>query len=153
MPSPSYMRKVPNTSPAPNRMCLFFFSVCPEGAILTETSGAIQSPYNPRKYPVNQTCIWQITAPKGNHVKLEIHSINTQECDRTTCPCDYLQIYDGFSGDPNDNKRLCGPHVSKIFYSIHESLRVKFVSDDTKSKKFEGFKATYTLLRYTPPSK
>ena len=153
MPSPSYMRKVPNTSPAPNRMCLFFFSVCPEGAILTETSGAIQSPYNPRKYPVNQTCIWQITAPKGNYVRLEIDSINIQECNRATCPCDYLQIHDGFSQDPNDNKRMCGPHGSKIFYSIHESLRVQFVSDGTRSKRFDGFKATYTLLFNRPPSK
>ena len=129
------------------------FSVCPESDNLTERSGVIQSPYHPRKYPGNQTCIWQITAPKGNHVKLDIDGINIQECNRTTCPCDYLQIYDGFSGDPNDNKRMCGPHGSKIFYSLQESLRVKFVSDDTRSKKFDGFKATYTLLFNTPPSK
>ena len=131
----------------------FVFSVCPESDILTERSGVIQSPYYPRKYPDNLTCIWQITAPRGNHVKLEIDPLNIQECNKTTCPCDYLQIHDAFSEDPNDNKRICGPQSSKIFYSIHESLKVQFVSDGTKSKRFEGFKATYTILRNPPAGK
>jgi len=38
-------------------------------------------------------------------------------------------------------------------YSIHESLEVLFVSDDKQTKLYDGFKATYTQLNYTPPSK
>ena len=76
-----------------------------------------------------------------------------QQCGGSACTCDYLQIQ-GHSENPNENERICSlPQGRKIFYSIHESLKVQFVSDDRMSKLFEGFKATYTLLRYTPPGK
>lgn len=90
-------------------------------------------------------------------MKLEFVKINIHDCnDRAACPCDYLQIHNGFSENRNGNERICGaPRGRIIFYSIRETLKVQFVSDgdDTWSKLFEGFEATYTVLRYTPPSK
>ena len=38
------------------------------------------------------------------------------------------------------------------FYSLNESLRVVFVSDDT-NMDYDGFGAFYKLLNYSPPSK
>ena len=38
------------------------------------------------------------------------------------------------------------------FYSLHESLRVLFVSDDA-NMDYDEFGATYKLLNHSPPSK
>ena len=134
-------------------ICLFFFSVCPGGVILTETSGVITSPFYPRRYPSNQTCTWKITAPPGNYVKLNFDGrLNIQQCGGAACQCDYLQIQNGFSDHTNENERICGVPGRKTFYSFQRSLKVLFVSNNG-SKKYDGFKATYTHLNHTPPSK
>ena len=137
-----------------NEIYFLLFSVCPKGIILTETSGVITSPFNPRNYPDNQNCSWQITARQGNRVKLVISdTLNIQECG-SLCTCDYLKVQNGFSADLNGNEKICGfPFKYLTYYSTFESLKVLFVSDDTGSKQYHGFKATYTQLNYTPPSK
>ena len=129
----------------------FVFSVCPEGVTLNETSGVFTSPFFPRKYPDDQRCAWKISVPQGNYIKLDIRP-NIQKCD-TTCPCDYVQIQNGFSDYPNEHGRVCGTTGTKTFYSTHSSLKVLFVSDNTNSKLYDGFTATYTQLNHTPPSK
>lgn len=129
------------------RLICFPFSVCPGSITLTETSGVITSPFFPRNYPDNQSCSWQITARQGNRVKLEIeNSLNIQQCGGAACTCDYLQVQNGFSDDPNVNERICGVPGSKTYYSTHESLKVLFVSDDGGSKRYDGFSATYTQV-------
>ena len=124
------------------------FSVCPRSITLTETSGVITSPFYPRMYPDNQNCSWQITARQGYRVKLEIAiTLNIQQCgsQQYECSCDYLQVQNGFSDDPNGNEKICGaPGQTKIYYSTHETLKVLFVSDASGSKQYDGFKATYT---------
>ena len=134
-------------------MRLSFFAVCPSGINLTETSGVITSPFNPRNYPDNQTCSWQITARQGNRVKLVISdSLNIQHCGLLQCTCDYLKVKNGFSSD--EMEKICSvPFKSFTYYSTFESLKVMFVSDGTGSKQYKGFQATYTQLNYTPPSK
>ena len=134
----------------------FLLSVCPRDITLTETSGVITSPFNPRNYPDNQNCSWQITARQGNRVKLVIaNSLNIQDCGSpNVCPCDYLQVQNGFSADWNRNGKICGvPFKTITYYSTVESLKVVFVSDNTGSKQYNGFAATYTQLKYSPPSK
>jgi len=70
--------------------------VCPSGINLTDMSGVITSPFYPRKYPVNQDCFWEISASKGNFVKLDITDMQIHTC--ANCVCDYLEIRDGFLG-------------------------------------------------------
>ena len=135
---------------------LFFVSVCPRNITLTETSGVITSPFYPRKYPDNQNCSWQITAPQGNRIKLEIDmGLQIQQCGpQNSCTCDYLQVQNAFMADPDSNNKICGVLCDTItFYSILEILQVLFVSDDTQSKQYHGFSATYTQLSYTSSSK
>ncbi|XP_078355205.1 tolloid-like protein 2 [Oculina patagonica] len=130
--------------------------LCPRGITLTEASGVITSPFYPRMYPDNQNCSWQITAPQGNRVKLEIAiTLNIKQCGpQPDCTCDYLQVQNGFSADHNGNEKICGaPSKTITYYSTHESLKVLFVSDDDRPKQYDGFEATYTQLNYTPPSK
>ena len=148
-----YVLKLPET-------VFFFFgllvSVCPRNITLTETSGVITSPFYPRKYPDNQNCSWQITARQGNRVKLESDmGLQIQQCgSKNACTCDYLQVQNGFTADPDSNGKICGaPGETITYYSILEILKVLFVSDDTQSKQYDGFSATYTQLSYTFPSK
>ena len=77
---------------------------------------------------------------------------NLQSC--LDCSCDYLEVQNGFSNDAAAGK-LCGTsrNVEKLtFYSLYESLRVVFVSDNVNTYH-NGFEATYKLLNYSPPSK
>ncbi|KAJ7357694.1 Bone morphogenetic protein 1 [Desmophyllum pertusum] len=127
-------------------------SMCPANIILNETSGVISSPYNPRKYPVNQTCNWQITASQGNRIVLEIEDIKIESCGASSeCTCDYLQVQNGFSVDPGASGRICGTHQKIKYHSNLERLNVMFVSDSNSPKANPGFQATYKQLNYTPP--
>ena len=119
-----------------------------------ETPGVISSPFYPRRYPTNQKCSWQITASKGNRVKLVIEDMDIEECSSWFVDtCDYLEIQDGsFSVDGMQSGRIGRLIGSVTYYSFHESLKVLFVSDNSKyhDAGTKGrFKATYTQITYT----
>ena len=124
-------------------------------AQLNETSGVITSPFYPRRYPNNQDCTWQITANKGNRVKLEIEdTLDIFQCGFERCGCDYLEVQNGYSSDGGLSGRTCGrPKRILTFYSILETLTVRFFSDNSNEMQSVGFKATYTHLNFTPPGK
>ena len=121
--------------------------------ILDEISGYLSSPFNPRNYPFNQTCSWKIIGKQGYRVELTIGDYDLQRCDGAACLCDYMEVQNSFN-DKAPPGKLCGtPRIIPVrFYSLHESLRVVFVSDDT-DMDYYGFEATYKLLNYSPPSK
>ena len=119
-------------------------------------SGVITSPFYPRKYPVNQDCFWEISASKGNFVKLDITDMEIHRCgEEGACTCDYLEIRDGFLGSGAASGKLCvdGSFTPQSYYSTNERLRVKFVADRRLEKQQRGFTATYTMLNYTPPGR
>ena len=120
--------------------------------ILDEMSGSFSSPFHPRKYPVYQKCSWKIIGKQGYRVELTIPDYNLELCRGAACVCDYIEVQNSFSFVALPGK-LCGtPRFIPVkFYSLHESLRVLFVSD--QSKVYDGFGATYKLLNYSPPSK
>ena len=67
------------------------------------------------------------------------------------CTCDFLQILDGFNAaDGAPSGKTCDDGSSLTYYSTHERLRVRFLSNlDPVNGK--GFTVTYTQLNYTPP--
>ena len=132
---------------------LLLFPVCPVDMILDGTSGSLSSPFYPRNYPFNQTCSWNITGKQGYRVELTIPDYNIERCGGAACLCDYMEVQNSFSDEVPPGK-LCGtPRFIPVkFYSLHESLRVVFVSDDA-NMDYDGFGATYKLLNYSPPSK
>ena len=122
---------------------------CPHLTTLNETSGVITSPSYPRKYLNNQTCSWQITANKGKRVVLIIEDMKIQQrknC-KASCNCDYLEIESGLPSDAALRRRICGNHLLS-FFSIRESLKVRFVSDNLNNNH-RGFKATYIQVNDT----
>ena len=122
-------------------------------AELSETSGVITSPFYPRRYPNNQDCIWQITANNGNRIKLEIaDTMDVFECGVERCVCDYLEIQNGYFSDGTASGKKCGePNKVLTYYSILDTLKVRFFSDGTNEMQSVGFKATYTQLNFMPP--
>ena len=66
-----------------------------------------------------------------------------------TCTCDYLEVQNGLSSDGYNDGRTCVYRGSVRYYSISESLTVLFVSDDSHSKWYRGFKATYIQVNHT----
>ena len=121
-------------------------------------SGVITSPFYPRRYPDNQNCFWEISASKGNFVKLVITDMEIHRCGAEgACTCDYLEILDGFLGSgltPSAaSGKLCvdGRFTPQVYYSTNERLRVRFFAGPLLSKQNRGFTATYTMLNYTPP--
>ena len=129
--------------------------MCPSGINLTDTSGVITSPFYPRKYPDDQNCFWEISASKGNFVKLDITDMEIHRCGAEgACTCDYLEILDGFlDSDGAASGKLCvdGSFTPQSYYSSNERLRVRFFADGRLEKQQKGFTATYTMLNYTPP--
>ena len=119
--------------------------------ILNDATGSFSSPFYPRKYPFNQKCSWKIIGKQGYHVELPIPDYGLPQCN--ACSCDSFEVQNSFSDDSAAGK-LCGaPRDANLkFHSLHESLRVVFVSDNM-SMDYDGFKATYKLLNYSPPSK
>ena len=64
-----------------------------------------------------------------------------------------MEVQNSFSDEALPGKLCAAPTLFPVkFYSLHESLRVVFVSDDA-DMDYEGFDATYKLLNYSPPSK
>ena len=127
--------------------------MCPSAAQLTDASGVITSAFYPRDYPSNQDCHWEITATKGNRVKLEVKDMIIHMCGGDACTCDYLEVLDGFNeADGAASGKTCADNkfTPLTYYSIHERLRVQFFSN-LDSVDGRGFTATYTQLNYTPP--
>ena len=122
-------------------------------AQLNETSGVITSPFFPRRYPNNQDCNWQITANKGNRVKLVIDkSMDIFDCN--LCSCDSLKIQNAYKENGAASETICGQRRKDlIYYSFLDSLKLRFISDGKNEMQSVGFKATYTFLNFTPPCK
>lgn len=121
--------------------------MCPNLTTINETSGVITSPYYPRSHSENQTCSWEITANKGKRVKLVIEEMFLG-LQNLSCKFDYLEIQNGsYATDGAASERTCNHLVGNVtYFSFHESMRVRFVSDGV----FDGgrFTATYTQVPY-----
>ena len=136
-----------------NEVIFFNLLVCPN-ITLNETTGVISSPFYPRFYPDNQACSWTLTAELGKHIRLIIEPFNIQQCGSFgVCACDYLQVQNGFTADGATNRRICGVESSITYFSFGDSLTVLFVSDGSRSKQYDGFRASYSQVNSTPSCK
>ena len=83
-------------------------------------------------------------ASTGNRVKLVIQDMDIER--ETNCRYDYIQIENAViyaSGVLPEH--LCGSLTSNLsFYSYHETLIVRFVTDGSVTAR--GFKARYTVI-------
>ncbi|XP_026966479.1 CUB domain-containing protein 2 [Sagmatias obliquidens] len=110
------------------------------GGVLSAPSGNFSSPNFPRLYPYNTECIWLIVVAEGSSVLLTFHAFDLEYHD--TCSFDFLEIYNGASGDQgNLLGRFCGQVPPPPFASSWNVMSVVFHSD--KHVASRGFSAGY----------
>uniref|UniRef100_A0A8C5K2B0 CUB domain containing protein 2 n=1 Tax=Jaculus jaculus TaxID=51337 RepID=A0A8C5K2B0_JACJA len=110
------------------------------GGVLSAPSGNFSSPNFPRLYPYNTECSWLIVVAEGSSVLLAFHTFDLEY--QETCGFDFLEIYNGASGDKgNLLGRFCGRVPPPPFTSSWHVMAVVFHSD--KHVASHGFSATY----------
>ncbi|MXQ91207.1 hypothetical protein E5288_WYG006837 [Bos mutus] len=110
------------------------------GGVLSAPSGNFSSPNFPSLYPYNTECSWLIVVAEGSSVLLTFHAFDLEYHD--TCGFDFLEIYNGASGDQgNLLGRFCGRVPPPPFTSSWHVMSVVFHSD--KHVASRGFSAAY----------
>uniref|UniRef100_A0A8D2ATK8 CUB domain containing protein 2 n=1 Tax=Sciurus vulgaris TaxID=55149 RepID=A0A8D2ATK8_SCIVU len=110
------------------------------GGVLSAPSGNFSSPNFPSLYPYNTECSWLIVVAEGSSVLLTFHTFDLEYHD--TCGFDFLEIYNGASGDKgNLLGRFCGRVPPPPFTSSWHVMAVVFHSD--KHVASRGFSAGY----------
>ena len=108
------------------------------------------------EYTANRNCNWNIYAPIGDTIKLNVTSFLLEGGDKIyddyaneiglACNYDWLQIYDGqCSSAANISDKLCADTgMNKEFHSTGNSLYLEFVTDHNGQEK--GFKILYEII-------
>ncbi|XP_058153894.1 cubilin [Dasypus novemcinctus] len=117
------------------------------GGALTAPQQSFISPgsdFNGR-YERNLNCIWVISAPANNLLRLTFHTFSLEAATRQQrCRYDYVKVYDGENEQARLAGTFCGSSIPAPFTSSGNFLTVQFVSDSTLEK--EGFNASYTTV-------
>ena len=112
---------------------LFYFLEC--GGSFSDLTGVITSPGYPSLYPSNQNCIWILSIPNGNQIRLNFEYFDLEV--NVNCDYDYLLVRDGAEAHSPIIGRFCGPstYISEdTLYSSGKDLRIEFHSDISSSK-------------------
>ena len=112
---------------------LFFPLEC--GGSFSDLTGVITSPGYPSLYPSNQNCVWILSMPNGNQIRLNFEYFDLEV--NVNCDYDYLLVRDGAEANSPIIGRFCGPstYISEdTLYSSGKDLRIEFHSDISSSK-------------------
>ena len=102
----------------------------------------ITSPNYPNDYGNKMVCNWNISAPVGRQLRLELLSFELEKSGK--CNLDYLEIIDETSDGTGEIIRLCGSVEPKyIISSTDRSITLRFRSDIFVVRK--GFSIKYSL--------
>ncbi|CAH1775425.1 unnamed protein product [Owenia fusiformis] len=109
------------------------------GGAFTEESGVVISPNYPNPYPHDAQCVWTITGPESEKLKLIWTNMDLE--DHSGCSWDYVELRDGADETADFVGRYCGTTVPAPFTSNSNTLWLKFKSD--ASNRQSGFRATW----------
>lgn len=114
------------------------------GGVFRAESGNISSPNYPNFYSHESNCEYDIIAPEGKAIKLDILDFDIEA--RVNCLNDYLEIVDfAITGNETKSNRYCGTKKpEKSFISLLNHLQILFVSDDSVHGR--GFAANYSFI-------
>jgi hypothetical protein len=104
-------------------------------------NGTFTSPYYPSNYVSNLNCVWKISVPPENRIRLSFNDLQTEQ----THDCVY--VYDGESSLYNIIGTFCGrlyslPSTSVI--STTNFMTVRFKTDGSVTNS--GFSAVYRAV-------
>lgn len=113
------------------------------GGVLTQDNGNISSPNYPNPYAGERNCEYNIEAPQGKVIVLNIADLDIEQ--HTNCEFDNLEIFDGFLADNATRLgRFCGKTKPGIITSTFNHLHVRFSSDSSINGR--GFTANYSFV-------
>ena len=87
-------------------------------------------------------CVWVITVPSGDHVKLTLETVDMEYC--TFCHCDYVEVREGTGLDGQLIGRFC-EEKNIVLYSEGRQVWVMFKSDVANQR--QGLYATFSYLQ------
>ncbi|KAL1454456.1 hypothetical protein WDU94_010709 [Cyamophila willieti] len=127
-------------------------------------SGVLSSPLYPSPYPAQRQCVWTISVPMGQQIRLNFTAFGLEPTSLPNCAyVDYLEIRDGgYESSPLRGKycgtgypvefvsdggyessplrgKYCGTGYPVEFVSSGHQLYLKFVSDEGRNK-WPGFR-------------
>ncbi|XP_075466102.1 embryonic protein UVS.2-like [Ascaphus truei] len=111
------------------------------GGTFYTPSRTFTSPGYPITYYDNLDCFFNITAPAGYKIVLNISDFFVENA--ANCRFDYLSIFDGDNPDSPLLFHSCGENEVPIQVSTGNSMLLYLHSDGDKQEK--GFKASYTI--------
>jgi hypothetical protein len=88
------------------------------------SSHEIVSPNNPDKYPPNSNCAWEVHAPPGYKIGLELNEFEVEH--HESCTYDYLEVRDGATKSSPLIKKWCGFKAPDPIKSTGEKLFIEF---------------------------
>ena len=93
------------------------------------TSGVIESPGHPGRYPNDADCRWLVTSPDGTRIRFAFDGgVSIEE--HRTCQFDWLSIEDTATGRPVGPERICGQDLPPgELVTEFNMAEVKFRSD------------------------
>eukprot|EP00116_Pleurobrachia_bachei_P003449 sb/3463711/ len=106
------------------------------------SKGVIYSVNYPYNYPPDTSCMWDIRAPLGHHIRLRFHKFSLESS--VGCVFDALHVR-RFQQGWETVAVLCGQETPRNLVVKSDSVRILFKSDRTVSST--GFKITYTTIK------
>ncbi|GFR71311.1 Tolloid-like protein 1 [Elysia marginata] len=113
------------------------------GGALSGSSGTVQSPNYPDRYPHNANCVWTITTEPGTQVRLTFSSFLLENSNN--CSYDSLMLRDGNSNEAAMlGEPLCGAFLPFPVTSTSNVMYIEFKSDDVI--RASGFQALWSTV-------
>ncbi|KAL7057714.1 hypothetical protein AAHC03_016359 [Spirometra sp. Aus1] len=109
------------------------------GGHLMTDEGTLTSPNYPNNYPPNINCTWVIEVPVGFSVVLTFDNLKIEGYG--DCQYDYVEVFDGPSASSPVLRKICGIDVPPTIQSRHNTMAVRFVTDDVYQNN--GFAARF----------
>jgi cubilin len=110
-----------------------------------ESPGQFASPNWPENYPSGQRCMWRITAPSNQRVKVLFTSFKLEEHPLGHCSddLDHVKVLDGGTITSPKIGLYCNSQYHLTLRSTGREMLVQFVSDEDKTR--EGFHASFVF--------
>ncbi|NXK15072.1 DMBT1 protein, partial [Herpetotheres cachinnans] len=110
------------------------------GGSVSNSSGVLQTPFYPGRYPNNADCMWEIQVENNFRVMLTFRDIVMQG---SRCQYDYVEVYDGPPHSSPLLGRLCSGSFP-TYISSSNMMTVRFHSDSRYTSR--GFQAHYSSI-------
>ena len=112
------------------------------GGHIHASSGMLNSPDYPLNYTNGLDCIWQLTAPTGSQMELQVELFELAAT--RNCSGDWLEVRNGGSNSSSLVGRFCGTNIPRRIPSFTHNLYLHFHTDDVGAAR--GFRLSWRIF-------